>query len=187
MVDRKSTRLDEMCRQMSAPNVVRWRKIVENSVTPASELVRKRSMVVETASTIKDFIDDIESIRFQLAQNWCLCKWCQMFDPKNDLFNHWKSELVACIMFLRDVKLKSGSKMKTIMRTMVEKRDFDDVDIIYDAISYKFAKDGISDEDSMVAVSREFVSGLPELVELMSETSRDKENVVKYMDRTFTL
>ena len=35
-----------------------------------------------------------------------------MFDPKNDLFNHWKSELVACIMFLRDVKLKSGSKMR---------------------------------------------------------------------------
>ena len=108
-----------------------------------------------------------------------------MFDPKNDLFNHWKSELVACIMFLRDVKLKSGSKMKTIMRTMVDKRDFDDADIIYDAISYKFAKEGISDEDSMMVVSREFVSGLPELVGLMSETTRDKENIVKYMDRTF--
>ena len=184
MADRK-TRLDEIRRQMSEPNVVRWRKIVENSVTPASELVSNRSMVVEMASTIKDFIDDIESIRFQLAQNWCLCKWCQMFDPKKDMFNHWKSELVACIMFLRDVKLKSGSKMKTIMRTMVEKRDFDDVDIIYDAISYKFAKEGISDEDSMMVVSREFVSGLPELVGLMSETTRDKENIVKYMERTF--
>ena len=66
MTDRKS-RLDEIRRQMSEPNVVRWRKIVENSVTPASELVRNRSMVVEMASTIKDFIDDIESIRFQLA------------------------------------------------------------------------------------------------------------------------
>ena len=74
MTDRKS-RLDEIRRQMSEPNVVRWRKIVENSVTQASELVRNRSMVVEMASTIKDFIDDIESIRFQLAQNWCLCKW----------------------------------------------------------------------------------------------------------------
>ena len=43
------------------------------------EVVRgaTQQVLMEMAEPLKKYAKRIESIRFQLAENWCLCKYCQ--------------------------------------------------------------------------------------------------------------
>ena len=60
------------------------------------------------AVALKTYIARVNGLRFQLVENWCLCKWCQLFNPECENFAHWITELKACIDNLKFVDIKNG-------------------------------------------------------------------------------
>lgn len=49
------------------------------------------------AISLKAYKTKIDELRFQLVENWCLCKYCQLFNPNCENFAYWIKELKNCI------------------------------------------------------------------------------------------
>lgn len=46
---------------------------------------------------LKAYQARVDELRFQLVENWCLCRYYQLFNSESVNFAHWISELKACI------------------------------------------------------------------------------------------
>ena len=173
------------------PNLIKWHRITDIAVRAEEG---RLEVVTEMAISLDDFLIRVEGIMFQLVQNWCLCKWCQMFDPKNDLFNHWKNELSANLRFLMSPALKNRriDKGRHFKKVLVDDYDLDDPERVYGEICDKFSKEHILDSESIDevrSVAGEFSKSISEMAELMSSNglaSNDtKTKATEYIDRTF--
>lgn len=146
---------------------------------------RKKPLLSEMAIPLKLFIRDIEGLKFQIIQNWCLCKWCQMFDPGNENFNHWKEELAAHMLQLQNSKLKGKiSKRKHLERYFIEYYEYNDKDSVIGAIRDKFAKEKIVDQLQINAVAIEFANNINALIDVIADPSK---LIITYIDETFKL
>ena len=57
---------------------------------------------------MKDYKNRVDGLRFQLVENWCLCKYCSLFDRDNQNFNHWKIELRSVLKNLKMINIKGN-------------------------------------------------------------------------------
>lgn len=102
------------------------------------------------AISLKDFRIKVDGLRFQLVENWCLCKWCQMFDPENNNFIHWAKELSTHMSNLKFVVLKAGDKRKTLRKMLITDYDYDydydydDPSMVLQIINDKFTVENLS-------------------------------------------
>lgn len=144
---------------------------------------RKTTMLSEMAIPLKMFIRDIEGLKFQIVQNWCLCKWCQLFDKENLNFNHWKDELASHMLQLQNSKLKGRiSKQKQLNRYLVEYYEFNDKDVVVGAIRDKFYKENIDDNNQINCVAMEFANSINSLIDVISDHSKV---IMSYIHKTF--
>ena len=148
-----------------------------------SVLSRKSNMLSEMAIPLKMFVRDIEGLKFQIVQNWCLCKWCQMFDPKNANFNHWKKELASYLLQLQNSRLKGNiSKKKQLDRYLIEYYEFNDKDVVVGAVRDKFSIEGISSKRQVNAVAYAFAKGISQLIDVISDNGQP---IMAYIDKAF--
>ena len=54
-------------------------------------------LITEMALPLKAYKVSVDGLCFQLVGNWCLCKWCRLFNPECENFTHWIIELKTCI------------------------------------------------------------------------------------------
>ena len=81
-------------------------------------------MINEMAVPLKTYRARVDGLRFQLVENWCLCKWCQLFNQECENFAHWITELKACIDNLKFLDIKNGiDKRRTLIKMLV--RDYE--------------------------------------------------------------
>lgn len=126
-------------------------------------------MLNEMALPLKEYTKRIDDVMYQLAENWCLCKWCQLFDPENDNFNHWKEELSAYVMKLASPKLKNNiGKKKHLEKHLVEWYDLDEKDMVIDVIDFKFDKEHIMDNSQREVVANAFATSIHKLIDAIS-------------------
>lgn len=138
------------------------------------ELVMKDCQQVpnETVEPLRKYVKRIENIRFRLAENWCLCKYCQLFSNDNPNFAHWITELKPCIQYLKFVDIKGGiDKKKTLQRILVGQYDFNSDDMIRRIIEDKFSDENINDPTIISTVSNEFTSNVDDLIEAISNNN----------------
>lgn len=144
---------------------------------------KRLSLLSEMAIPLKIFIRDIEGLKFQIIQNWCLCKWCQLFNPENDNFNHWKEELAAHILQLQNSKLKGKiSKRKQLQRYLVEYYEYNDKDVVVGAIRDKFAIEKIYDKKQIDVVASSFAKNIGSLIDVISSPNM---SIMSYLSETF--
>ena len=111
----------------------------------------------EMAISLKDYRDKIDAYRIRLVENWCLCKYCQLYNKNHMDFNHWKIELRQNINALKLVNIKkSADKRKLLIKMLVNDYDYDDINMIYRIIQGKFYTEHIDDENIKIKVSSEF-------------------------------
>lgn len=55
----------------------------------------------EKMFSVEEFKGRVDGLRFQLIENWCLCKYCQLYDSANENYGHWVAEFCACANYLR--------------------------------------------------------------------------------------
>ena len=142
-------------------------------------------MLVEMAIPLKNFLTIANGLRRQIAINWCLCKWCQLFDPGNENFNHWKDELATHMSNLNDISIKKNiKKNKHLYKIWVVDYDFDDKDIVLRVIANKFTKENINDMAQREAVAEAFAQHVEDVINVISSSIN---NALDYVKQTFAV
>lgn len=125
----------------------------------------------EMAYSRQDYLRNISGLCYQIVENWCLVKYCNLCDEENYNRLHWSNELVAHLENLRRCQLKSGlSKYKTTKFGFIEIAELDDVDVVDDILELKWDNEKLPGDKRKI-ISNEFVNSLPKLFELISGKS----------------
>ena len=134
----------------------------------------------EMALPLKEYTKRIDDIMYQINENWCLCKWCQMFSLENDNFNHWKEELMAHVKKLSAPKLKNNiDKKKHLEKHLVEWYDLDEVPMVLDVISHKFNIEHIIDTSQRNSVAQAFANGIHILIDVIDAGNEACETYIE--------
>lgn len=145
----------------------------------------KLPMLSEMAISVKSFVAQADGLGWQIAVNWCLCKWCQLYCPSCQHFNHWKEELAAHLSHLNRLNLKGGiSKQKHLHRIWIEKYDFNDTSTVLKIIANKFYKEHINSIAQRKKVADEFARNINAIVNVVA---CDENNVMPYIQETFSI
>ena len=149
-----------------------WKDVLNMPVAKTIEqLDDEKKLVIETALPLEEFKKRLDGLRFQLIENWCLCKFCQLYDPENNNFWHWLGELHACLKNLRDFEIKGKiNKRKTIVKMLVDDYDYNQSRKILEIIRDKFDAENMVDASKRKNVAESFVSSLDELIGILSGT-----------------
>jgi len=159
----------------------RFNKFINETV---EELLKRAfGESTEMAVPLKSYKTRVDALRFQLVENWCLCKWYQLFNPESENFMHCVNELKACIYNLKILDIKGGiDKDKTVTRMLVNDYDYNKSDMIERIIRSKFTRENILNDSQKMCVCDEFADNIESLIAVISDNSED---VDKYIYNTF--
>ena len=158
----------------------RLKDIINESVEDA---LNRIGLINEMAVPLKAYKTRVDGLRFQLVENWCLCKWCQLFNPECDNFAHWIKELKACIDNLKFIDIKNGiDKRRTLTRMLIRDYDYNNANMIERIVRGKFTREGIIDNSQKVRVCKEFADNINGLIDAISLDAIDPD---EYIQNTF--
>ena len=122
--------------------------------------------IFEMANSREKYIDITRSLTDQIVQNWCLIKYCNMYDEENYNRLHWSKELIAHMGTLLRQKIKGNiDKLRTTKIAWIEQEELDDPEIIKLIIINKF-KDEKIDVD-LTIITNEFIKQLDRIMYLI--------------------
>lgn len=141
-------------------------------------------LLLEMAIPLNDYKNRVDGLRLQLVENWCLCKYCQLYDNGNCNFNHWKIELRSHMDNIKSLNVKSGNKLKTLKKMLINDYDFDDPDTICRIIIGKFKRENIMDTIVLGSIASEFASSVNEFINSLGIDSITSDD---YINHTFKI
>lgn len=148
-----------------------------------NDVLNRIGMINEMAVPLKTYRARVDGLRFQLVENWCLCKWCQLFNPECENFAHWITELKACIDNLKFVDIKNGiDKRKTLIKMLVTDYDYDNANMIERIIRGKFVRENLTDNVQKVQACTAFADNIMGLIDAISMETIDSD---EYIQNTF--
>ena len=160
----------------------RLNSIIDESV---ENVLNRIGLINEMAVPLKIYKERVDGLRFQLVENWCLCKWCQLFNPKCENFVHWINELKACINNLKFLDIKNGiDKKKTLIRMLINDYDYNNSNMIERIVRGKFVRENINDINQKKSVCDEFANNINSLIDVISNDVFDFD---EYIQKTFNI
>ena len=148
-----------------------------------NDVLNRIGMINEMAVPLKTYRARVDGLRFQLVENWCLCKWCQLFKPECENFAHWITELKACIDNLKFLDIKNGiDKRTTLIKMLVTDYDYDNANMIERIIRGKFVRENLTDNMQKVQACTAFADNIIGLIDAISMESIDSD---EYIQNTF--
>ena len=158
----------------------RLKEIINETV---NDVLNRIGTINEMAIPLKDYKSKVDGLRFQLVENWCLCKWCQLFNPECENFAHWIVELRACINNLKLVDIKNGiDKRRTLTRMLIDDYDYDETNMIVRIINDKFDTENIDNNIQRAMVASAFADDIRVLIDVISV---DAISTNSYIQTTF--
>lgn len=156
------------------------KKIINETV---NDVLNRIGVMNEMAVPLKIYRARVDGLRFQLVENWCLCKYCQLFNPECENFAHWLKELKACINNLKFLDIKNGiDKRRTLTLMLIDDYDYDKTNMIVRIINDKFDSENINNNTQRARVASAFADGIQNLIEVISV---DTISTNSYIQTTF--
>ena len=122
--------------------------------------------IFEMANSRENYITLSRSLMDQIVQNWCLIKYCNLYDEENYNRLHWSSELIAHMGKLLRQKIKGGiNKERTTKIAWIELEEINNPETVEMTIVYKFDEEGIKTDLNEIA--NEFVKQLDKIIYLI--------------------
>lgn len=160
----------------------RLKKIIDETV---NDVLNRIGLINEMAVPLKIYKARVNGLRFQLVHNWCLCKWCQLFNPKCENFAHWVTELKACIDNLKFLDIKHNiDKRRTLIKMLVTDYDYNNANMIERIIRGKFVREKITNNMQKVQVCTAFADNIIGLIDAISMEAIDTD---EYLQNTFNI
>ena len=155
----------------------RLREIINESVEDALGWI---GTTKGTAVPLKAYKARVDRLRFLLAENWCLCKWCQLFNPESERLSRWTAELKVCIDNLKSVGIENGiDKRRTLVQMLVDDYDYNNADMIERIVRSKFARENINDNNQKIRVCAEFTDNVNRLIDAISMDGIDSDEYIQ--------
>ena len=115
------------------------------------------------AVSLKAYKAKIDEFRFQLVENWCLCKYYKLFKPDCENFAYWIKELKNCIDNLKFLDIKDGiDKRKILTQMLINDYDYDNADMIERIIRGECGK------KQKIRICKEFANNINGLIDAIS-------------------
>ena len=129
------------------------------------------TQIFEMAHSRENYIRTITNLVPQIVQNWCLVKYCNLYDEENYNRLHWSKELMAHLENLRNMKLKKGlNKTRVTKQAMIDYAELNDSNMVSDILGMKWDDENLP-EDLINTISKEFVKNVDKIIDLVSAGS----------------
>ena len=117
----------------------------------------------------KSYTDKLFHLRYQLVENWCLIKYCNLYDEENYNRLHWCRELLSHMSNLQKMDLKKRvDKYRATIQELIEKAELDDEDVVYQYCLQKWDEEGLP-KKYLKTISKELANNIEYICELISE------------------
>lgn len=133
------------------------------------------SYLFEMAYDRASYCMELRSLSVQIVQNWCLIKYCNLYDDENYNRLHWSKELSTHLIRLQSVKLKSGDKLRATQQELIVKSELGDPETIFDICNGKWNLERLP-KDKLNDVAKEFSKELPNLCKHICDPRFDLVN-----------
>ena len=143
--------------------------------------VIQESYIFEMAYDRKEIKKRVEGLINQIIENWCLIKYCSLYDNNNINKHHWKQELKAHLYNIYEMKLKGGNvktKYNLISEIIYDKKEITTSSKISSIIRIKFRTENISIYNDICDLC---IDNLNYIIELISNNEND-DNTDKIYD-----
>lgn len=132
--------------------------------------VLSETKIFEMANDRAKYMDLVHSLTDQIVQNWCLIKYCNMYDEENYNRLHWSKELIAHLGTLQRQKIKGGlDKERATREVLIEREEIDDVETVNLIIINKFEDEHI--DINLTEISTEFVKQLDRIIYIITKSN----------------
>lgn len=141
----------------------------------------QESYIFEMAYDRKEIKKRVEGLINQIIENWCLIKYCALYDNENRNKYHWKQELNAHLYNIYEMKLKGGNaktKYNLISEIIYDKKEITTSSKISSIVRIKFRNENISIHNDICDLC---IENLNYIIELISNDEND-DNTDKIYD-----
>lgn len=143
--------------------------------------VIQESCIFEMAYDRKEIKKRVEGLINQIIENWCLIKYCTLYDNENKNKYHWKQELKTHLYNIYEMKIKGGNaktKYNLISEIIYDKKEITTSSKISSIIRIKFRKENIIILNDICDLC---IEDLNYIIELISNNEND-DNTDKIYD-----
>ncbi len=142
------------------------------------------SYVFEMAYNRKEIKKRVEALINQIIENWCLIKYCSLYDKNNINKYHWKQELKAHLYNIYEMKIKGGdakTKYNLVSEIIYDKKEITTSSKISSIIRIKFRKENIIIHSDIYDICDSCIENLNYIITLISNDEND-DNTDKIYD-----
>lgn len=137
----------------------------------------QQSKLFEMAYDRQKYMNYLEGQIDNLVENWCLCKYCSLYDTVNLNHEHWRDELAA--IFKKSTRMKcTVSKQRAVHEQLIKKAELNDVSVVNDILISKLKHEHIDTKYAYELVQL-FINEIPTLIQLLSTTNK-RQLVIDY-------
>ena len=144
----------------------------------------QNTLVFEMAYSRQELKTIFDGILDQIIENWCLVKYCSLYDPSNINKNHWVNELTAHMYNILKRQLKNGAedaKLQLLKSVTYEHKEYTTAIAIKNCIRLKFKKENIQIPNEVCSAC---IEDLETILNLISkrDTEENYENIDTYIE-----
>lgn len=139
-----------------------------------------RMPINEMAYERKQLLDWLQYHVTLICQNWCLIRYCSIFDPQNQNKKHWSAKLQSLITEYAEMRTKLD-KRKITKTGFIDQPESYDYMQIFVAIEQKFEKEHI-DLVRTEYVAKDMTKHLDEIIDLLSIKKLTYQDLCKIKD-----
>lgn len=144
----------------------------------------QNTLVFEMAYSRKELKNSFDDILDQIIENWCLVKYCSLYDTNNINRNHWANELTAHMYNILRRQLKNGgedAKLQLLKSVTYEQKEYTTALAIKKCIRFKFKKENIQIHNEVCSACIEDLETILNLIS-KKDTEENYENIDTYIE-----
>lgn len=131
----------------------------------------------EMAINLSEYRKKVEDRMQQILENWCLVRYVSLTGDRILLKEHWKTELLAHLIYISSLKLKNGdsilSKEKAIYKLWNDFEFDNDENVIMKRMHVKFKIEKIpTNTEVYIQIAQDFKNAARDIVSALLAPSR---------------
>ena len=123
------------------------------------------------AIALEEYKIRVDKVRLHLVDNWCLCKYCELYDSSNPNFEDWAEALLYAMNDIKSLNVNDGNKLDTLKQMLIEECNFNDASTIHRIIVDRFYREGICSDNQIRYVSERFAESIDDFITALGDDS----------------
>ena len=144
----------------------------------------QNTLVFEMAYSRKELKNSFDGILDQIIENWCLVKYCSLYDSNNINKNHWVNELTVRMYNILKRQLKNGgedAKLQLLKSVAYKQKEYTTAISIKRCIRLKFKKENIQIHNEICSACIEDLETILNLIS-KKDTDENYQNIDTYIE-----